>query len=63
MTLPPFSVYDKQGHLCPLDSGLIEDNVLLFVSGYMKPVYEENPDPDGILCLHLQKLLSCKLNT
>lgn len=41
-------MYDKQGHLCPLDSGLIEDNVLLFVSGYMKPVYEENPDPEGI---------------
>lgn len=47
--LTAFSVYDKEGHLCPLDSGLIEDNVLLFASGYMKPVYEENPDPeDGV---------------
>lgn len=49
--LTAFSVYDKQGHLCPLDSGLIENNVLLYVSGFMKPVYEENPDPeDGVPC-------------
>ncbi|XP_069697598.1 DNA (cytosine-5)-methyltransferase 1-like isoform X2 [Periplaneta americana] len=42
-----FSVYDKEGHLCPFDNGLIERNVLLYFSGYMKAVYEENPDPEG----------------
>ncbi|XP_012254092.2 DNA (cytosine-5)-methyltransferase 1-like isoform X2 [Athalia rosae] len=42
-----FSVYDKNGHLCPFDTGLIERNVLLYFSGYMKAIYEESPDPDG----------------
>jgi len=42
-----FSVYDKAGHLCPFDVGLIERNVLLYFSGYMKAIYEENPDPEG----------------
>ena len=41
------SVYDKEGHLCPFDSGLIERNVLLYFSGYMKAIYEENSDPEG----------------
>jgi DNA (cytosine-5)-methyltransferase 1 len=40
-------VYDKAGHLCPFDVGLIEQNVLLYFSGYMKAIYEENPDPEG----------------
>ena len=42
-----FSVYDKQGHLCPFDGGLIERNALLFFSGYLKPIYDENPDIEG----------------
>ncbi|GLV37979.1 Lysine demethylase 2 [Carabus blaptoides fortunei] len=42
-----FSVYDKQGHLCPIDTGLIEDNVLLYFSGYLKPIYEENSEAEG----------------
>jgi DNA (cytosine-5)-methyltransferase 1 len=42
-----FSVYDKEGHLCPFDSGLIEQNVLLYFSGYMKAVYDDSPDPEG----------------
>lgn len=47
---PPSSrVYDKQRHLCPFDSGLVERNVELFFSGVVKPIYDENPDPaDGI---------------
>uniref|UniRef100_A0A1B6C2M8 DNA (cytosine-5)-methyltransferase n=1 Tax=Clastoptera arizonana TaxID=38151 RepID=A0A1B6C2M8_9HEMI len=42
-----FSVYDKKGHLVPFDTGLIEANVLLYFSGYLKPVYEENSDAEG----------------
>ena len=41
------SVYDKEGHLCPFDNGLIERNVLLYFSGYMKAIYEENSDIEG----------------
>ncbi|EFN76367.1 DNA (cytosine-5)-methyltransferase PliMCI [Harpegnathos saltator] len=42
-----FSVYDKNGHLCPFDTGLIEKNVMLYFSGYMKAIYEEDPSPEG----------------
>ncbi|XP_012137658.2 DNA methyltransferase 1a isoform X2 [Megachile rotundata] len=42
-----FSVYDKNGHLCPFDTGLIEKNVLLYFSGYMKAIYEEDSSPEG----------------
>ncbi|XP_017882042.1 DNA (cytosine-5)-methyltransferase PliMCI-like [Ceratina calcarata] len=45
--LTHFSVYDKNGHLCHFDAGLIEKNVILHFSGYMKPIYEENPCPEG----------------
>ncbi|XP_076670133.1 DNA methyltransferase 1a [Andrena cerasifolii] len=42
-----FSVYDKNGHLCPFDAGLIEKNVKLYFSGYMKAIYEEDTSPEG----------------
>ncbi|KAG7199233.1 hypothetical protein KM043_018102 [Ampulex compressa] len=42
-----FSVYDKNGHLCSFDSALIERNVVLYFSGYMKAIYEENSCPSG----------------
>ncbi|XP_025835356.1 DNA (cytosine-5)-methyltransferase PliMCI-like, partial [Agrilus planipennis] len=45
--LTHFSVYDKNGHLCPFDSGLIESDVLLYVSGYLKPVYDEDTSPNN----------------
>jgi len=41
------SVYDKNTHLCPFDSGLVEKNVELYFSGYVKPIYDENPDSEG----------------
>ncbi|PSN43418.1 hypothetical protein C0J52_02651 [Blattella germanica] len=52
--LTHFSVYDKEGHLCPFDNGLIEKNTMLFFSGYMKAIYEENADPEGesLCCIH-----------
>lgn len=42
------SIYDKNTHLCPFDSGLIEKNIELFFSGYLKPIYDENPSPEGM---------------
>lgn len=41
------SIYDKNTHLCPFDSGLIEKNIELFFSGYLKPIYDENPSIEG----------------
>ncbi|KAK5639618.1 hypothetical protein RI129_012110 [Pyrocoelia pectoralis] len=44
-----FSIYDKNGHLCPFDTGLIESNKMLYFSGYIKPIYEDDPSlDDGI---------------
>lgn len=45
--LTNFSLYDKEGHMCPFDAGLIEANVELLFSGYMKPIYDEDPSPEG----------------
>ncbi|KZC09572.1 PREDICTED: DNA (cytosine-5)-methyltransferase PliMCI-like [Dufourea novaeangliae] len=45
--LTDFCVYDKNGHLCAFDTGLIEKNIVLYFSGYMKPIYEENACPAG----------------
>ncbi|XP_062515126.1 DNA (cytosine-5)-methyltransferase 1-like [Corticium candelabrum] len=44
-----FTVYDKHLHLCPFDSGLVEKNVDLYISGSVKPIYDDNPTAeDGI---------------
>ena len=40
-------MYDKYGHLCPFDTGLIDKNIELFISGYVKPVYDESPGKEG----------------
>ena len=43
-----YSVYDKCGHLAAFDTGLIEKNVELFFSGYVKPIYDETVDKEGL---------------
>ncbi|XP_047632951.1 DNA (cytosine-5)-methyltransferase 1 isoform X1 [Phacochoerus africanus] len=45
--LTGFSVYCKRGHLCPIDTGLIEKDVELFFSGSAKPIYEDDPSLEG----------------
>uniref|UniRef100_S4RAY1 DNA (cytosine-5-)-methyltransferase 1 n=1 Tax=Petromyzon marinus TaxID=7757 RepID=S4RAY1_PETMA len=42
-----FSVYDRKLHLCAFDTGLVEKNVELYLSGVVKPIYDENPCNDG----------------
>ncbi|KAK7800480.1 hypothetical protein U0070_024260, partial [Myodes glareolus] len=42
-----FSVYCNRGHLCPVDTGLIEKNIELFFSGCAKAIYDENPSVEG----------------
>ncbi|KAH7933632.1 hypothetical protein HPB49_014488 [Dermacentor silvarum] len=36
--LTQFAVYDRHTHLCPIDAGLIERDVELYFSGYVKPI-------------------------
>lgn len=59
-TVVTCSVYDKRGHLCPFDSGLIEKNVELYFSCVVKPIYDDNPCLDGMktfrLCFQSQPL-------
>ncbi|XP_014214363.1 DNA (cytosine-5)-methyltransferase 1 [Copidosoma floridanum] len=42
-----FSVYDKNGHVCPFDGGLIERNIDIYFSGYVKPIYEDDSSIEG----------------
>lgn len=42
-----FTVFDGEGHLCPFDSGLIENDKQIFFSGYIKPIYDEDPSPNN----------------
>ncbi|XP_053609291.1 DNA (cytosine-5)-methyltransferase 1-like [Plodia interpunctella] len=41
-----FSIFDEQGHLCPIDAGLIESDVRIFMSGYLKSICSDSPDID-----------------
>ncbi|KFM81900.1 DNA (cytosine-5)-methyltransferase PliMCI, partial [Stegodyphus mimosarum] len=42
-----FTVYDRNTHLCPFDAGLIERNIELYLSGVVKPIYDDDPSPEG----------------
>lgn len=42
-----FTVFDGEGHLCPFDTGLIENDQLLFFSGYIKPIYDDDSSPNN----------------
>ncbi|CAH0751351.1 unnamed protein product [Diatraea saccharalis] len=41
-----FSIFDEQGHLCPIDGGLIENDIRIYMSGYLKSICSESPDID-----------------
>lgn len=44
-----FTVYDKHKHICPFDSGLIEKNIELYFSGYLKAIYDEDPSQNNAI--------------
>ena len=56
-----YSVYDKNTHLCHFDNGLIEKNVELYFSGYLKPIYDENPDTQGRLAIRFGLIVVFKI--
>ncbi|CAK1556371.1 unnamed protein product [Leptosia nina] len=41
-----FSIFDQEGHLVPIDGGLIETDVRIYMSGYLKSICIESPDID-----------------
>lgn len=36
-------IYDKSGHFCTFDEGLIEKGVDLFASGFVKQIDDDDP--------------------
>ncbi|KAL8585576.1 hypothetical protein ACOMHN_050335 [Nucella lapillus] len=46
-SLTQFSVYDKNRHLTSFDTGLLENSTELFISGFIKPLSEEDPSSKG----------------
>ena len=45
--LTDFVVFDELGHMCRFDTGLLERDVCLYISGTIKTVWDENPLPEG----------------
>ena len=44
-----FTVYDKEGHIVPFDTNLIEKNKNIYFSGYLKHLTCEDPGiEDGV---------------
>ncbi|XP_060841816.1 DNA (cytosine-5)-methyltransferase 1-like [Rhopalosiphum padi] len=44
-----YSIYDENGHMCSIDSGMMERNVKLYITGYVKPIYNHSLNiEDGI---------------
>ncbi|KAL5240708.1 hypothetical protein ACI65C_008118 [Semiaphis heraclei] len=47
-----YSIYDENGHMCSIDSGMMERNVNLYITGYVKPIYNRSLDiKGGIACM------------
>lgn len=41
-----FSIFDEQGHLCPIDGGLVENDMRIYMSGYLKSICSDTIDID-----------------
>jgi len=62
--LTNYSIYDENGHLCSIDSGIMERNVPLYLTGYVKPI--DNHDPsieDGFAAMGLGPILEWWLSS
>lgn len=42
-----YSIYDKNGHLCSLDSEIVERNVPMYLTGFIKPIYDSSLSIDN----------------
>ncbi|XP_063536239.1 DNA (cytosine-5)-methyltransferase 1-like [Cydia strobilella] len=41
-----FSIFDREGHLVPIDGGLVESDLRIYMSGYLKSICSESPEID-----------------
>ncbi|VVC27920.1 DNA (cytosine-5)-methyltransferase 1-like,Bromo adjacent homology (BAH) domain,DNA (cytosine-5)- [Cinara cedri] len=59
-----YSIYDENGHLCSMDSGIIERNVPIFLTGYVKPIYDHDSSfENGIAVKELGPILEWFLSS
>ncbi|XP_025417391.1 LOW QUALITY PROTEIN: DNA (cytosine-5)-methyltransferase 1-like [Sipha flava] len=59
-----YCIYDDNGHMCSIDSGVMERNVPLYVCGYVKPIYDHGPGGvEGIAAKHLGPILEWWLSS
>jgi len=50
--LTNFTFYCSAGHLVEFGNGLLERDAKMFFSGYLKPVFNDSPSPDGGVAVH-----------
>uniref|UniRef100_A0A2S2Q3B0 Cytosine-specific methyltransferase n=1 Tax=Sipha flava TaxID=143950 RepID=A0A2S2Q3B0_9HEMI len=62
--LTNFSIYDENGHMCSIDSGMMERNIPLYLTGYVKPIYDNGPGVEkGIAATELGPILEWYLSS
>ncbi|XP_050436702.1 DNA (cytosine-5)-methyltransferase PliMCI-like [Adelges cooleyi] len=62
--LTDFSIYDENGHMCSIDTGMMERNMALYLTGYVKPVYDHSPSiEEGIPAKELGPILEWWLSS
>lgn len=62
--LTEYSIYDKNGHMCSIDSGVMERNIALYLTGFVKPIDDHNPGAEqGIAAKKLGPILEWWLSS
>lgn len=44
VNITEYTIYDREGHLCGIDSGLIESDIRLYMSGYLNNICNESTE-------------------
>jgi len=62
--LTNYSIYDENKHMCSIDSGIMERNVPLYLTGYVKPIYDDASSiEEGIAAMELGPILEWWLSS
>ncbi|XP_060863643.1 DNA (cytosine-5)-methyltransferase 1-like [Metopolophium dirhodum] len=62
--LTNYSIYDENGHMCSIDSGVMERNITIYMTGYVKPIYDNSPGiEEGIAARELGPILEWWLSS
>lgn len=59
-----YCIYDQNNHMCAIDSGIMERNVPLYLTGYVKPIYDDaSSNEEGIPAMELGPILEWWLSS